>query len=92
MKNIRSTLVNKFSYLIQEKLEKVRRDIRDKSIINEDVDIILMLKKTVNSFQELPVWPFDTETISKFVMTYLPPVVSLIFSIFKDRIIALFHF
>jgi hypothetical protein len=91
MINFKSKLVNEFSLILQGKLDRIRTDISDKAIIKEGGDIIIMLKEIIIPFKNLPVWPFDTETLSKFFMSYLPPAVSLIFTIFKDRIIALLH-
>ena len=91
MINFKSKLAKEFSMILQGKLDRIRMDISDKAILKEAGDIIIMLKEIIIPFRNLPVWPFDTETRSKFFMSYLPPAVSLIFTTFKDRIIALLH-
>jgi hypothetical protein len=83
MKSFKSNLINDFSSRLQEELDKVRTNLKGQSISKEDRELIEMLRNIIILFQELPVWPFDTRTIRKFVIAYLAPAGSLILPLFK---------
>ena len=91
MIRFKSELLNDFAHQLQDELGKLRRKIEESSIAKTEGDLIVKLKNIMNLIEELPVWPFDTRTINKFVIAYVAPAAgSLVIPLLKKYVENLF--
>jgi hypothetical protein len=54
--------------------ERLRVKMRTSEITKEDEEMIDRLRKVGSFIQELPIWPFDAQTLRKFATAYIVPL------------------
>jgi hypothetical protein len=59
-------------------LDRLRAKLSSGPISKEDEELIERLRKVGAVIDELPVWPFDAATFTKFAAAYVVPIVTAI--------------
>lgn len=57
-------------------LERLNLQMKSEAIAKDDADLIERLQKIASVIDQLPTWPFDANTMRKFIVAFVIPVVS----------------
>jgi hypothetical protein len=63
---------------LRHELRRIREALPNGEIVKSDEEIVDRLRKMAVLVDDLPVWPFDTGTLKKFMAAYLTPVVAFL--------------
>jgi hypothetical protein len=69
-------LMEEVAQRLRVELDRVRAELPSGHISREDEELIDRLRKIASLIDELPVWPFDTATLRKFLTAYTIPIIS----------------
>lgn len=94
MLDSKNQLTGEIAKRLRLELDRIRTQIESGKISKEDEELIDRLRKIGAILDELPVWPFDTGTLRKFLTAYFIPIAStlaapflkVMFDVVKDRI------
>jgi hypothetical protein len=83
----KTELMSEVAQRLRIELQRLRKELVSGEIRKEDEDLIDRLRKLGAVINELPVWPFDAETLRKFLTAYVIPGLSaIIFPMVKPLI------
>jgi hypothetical protein len=74
MRDTKNMLMAEVAQRLHRELEQLRRKLPSGTIAKEDEETIDRLRKLGALLDELPVWPFDTGTLRKFLTAYVVPI------------------
>jgi hypothetical protein len=60
-------------------LQRLRKELPAGKLLREDEELIDRLRKVGEVIDELPVWPFDADTLRKFLTAYVVPIAAAAF-------------
>jgi hypothetical protein len=72
----KSELLSEVAKRLRVELQRIRGQLQSETISKEDEELIDRLRKIGAVIDELPVWPFDSATVRKFLVAYVVPVLS----------------
>jgi hypothetical protein len=78
MLRTKTDLMSEVAQRLRIELQRLRKQLVAGQITKEDEELIDRLRKISAVFNELPVWPFDAETLRKFLTAYVIPVLSAV--------------
>ena len=61
---------------LRQELQRIRATLQSGPVSKEDEELIDRLRKIASVIDDLPVWPFDADTLRKFFAAYIIPVLS----------------
>lgn len=76
MLKTKSALMSEVAKRLRIELQRLRGELQSGTITKEDEELIERLRKFGAVIDELPVWPFDSGTVQKFLVAYVIPIVS----------------
>jgi hypothetical protein len=81
----KAELVNDVAQRLREEFERIRSKLpKREPLVKEDEEVIERLRKIGALVDELPVWPFDAQTLRKIITAYLVPLsTTLVLSLLK---------
>jgi hypothetical protein len=74
MLEAKEQLMGEVAQRLRGELERLRKLLPNGTITKEDEDFIERLRKIGAVIDELPVWPFDSRTMQKFLTAYVTPI------------------
>ncbi len=74
MLRTKTELMSEVARRLRIELERLRQQLGTGRITKEDEELVDRLRKIGVVIDELPVWPFDTRTLRKFLTAYLIPL------------------
>jgi hypothetical protein len=87
MQHDKSELVLMIGKKIKKEFDQSIRNIEKKRISNEVQEKLNQYKILGETIEKLPVWPFDTSTLTKFFSAYMLPLITGIVSFYLQNII-----
>ena len=75
MEENKSQLISPVVDRIKDEISRLRANLLSATHSKEDGERIEELTKISDSIEELPVWPFDANTLTKFFTAYLIPII-----------------
>ena len=78
MVRTKGDLLGEVAARLRLELQRLRKEISHGVITREDEELIDRLRKIGSVIDELPVWPFDSGTLLRFVTAYLLPLLSAV--------------
>jgi hypothetical protein len=80
MSRAKIDLMKEVAGRLRVELTNVRQRLRSGPITKDDEELIERLQKIASFVEKLPVWPFDADTVRKFVTAFLLPLVGSLLS------------
>jgi hypothetical protein len=74
MLRTKSELMSQIAQRLRVELERLRQQLEGGQITKDDEELIDRIRKVGVVVDELPVWPFDTGTLRKFLTAYVVPL------------------
>jgi hypothetical protein len=71
-------LLSEVAGRLRVELRRLRNELPAGLITKEDEELVERLRKIGRIIEELPVWPFDSGTLKRFVTAYVTPIVGAI--------------
>lgn len=87
MQNDKSKLILEIGRKIKKEFDSSIRNIEKKRITKETQEELNQYKTLSETIEKLPVWPFDTSTLTKFFTAYVLPLITGIVSFYLQNII-----
>lgn len=78
MLRTKTELMSEVAQRLRVELERLRQQLAVGQITKEDEELIDRLRKVGVVIDELPVWPFDTGTLRKFLTAYVIPLLGAV--------------
>jgi hypothetical protein len=78
MLRMKTELMSEVAQRLRVELERLRHQLAAGPITKEDEELIDRLRKVGVMIDGLPVWPFDTGTLRKFLTAYIIPLVGAV--------------
>ena len=80
MSRAKIDLMKEVAGRLRVELTNVRQRLRSGPITKDDEELIERLQKIASFVEKLPVWPFDADTVRKFVTAFLFPLAGSLLS------------
>jgi len=77
----------KVSTQLQNEYTRIMHQLEERSMAKEDEEIIDRLQKLKEIVNRIPVWPFDTSTLRRFLTVYIFPLLTALVSILISYLI-----
>lgn len=84
-------LINDVAKRLRLELDRVRVKLQSGPVSKEDEEIIERLRKISQMTGDMAVWPFDSQTLRKFVTAYMVPLVTSVGIPLFKKISGIFH-
>jgi len=88
MREEKASLMSGIAKRAGAKLKELRQQPLEEAISKEDEELIDRLRKISAAIDELPVWPFDADTLRKFLTAYAFPIIAAAFPVAKTVLTA----
>jgi hypothetical protein len=72
-------LLSEVAQRLRLELQRLRKELPAGKLLREDEELIDRLRKVGEVIDELPVWPFDADTLRKFLTAYVAPLAAATF-------------
>jgi len=72
---------------LQDEYARIMKELEQRSMSEEDGDLIDRLQKLKSLVDQIPVWPFDTITLRKFFAAYISPLLTVLISLLINYLI-----
>ena len=79
MEENKSQLISPVVDRIKDEIGRLRANLSSGTHSKEDGERIEELSKISDSIEQLPVWPFDANTLTKFITAYFIPIIITLF-------------
>lgn len=78
MLRTKNELMGEVAQRLRVELQRLRSELAHGLITKEDEELVDRLRKVGGVIDELPVWPFDANTLRKFLTAYVLPVLGAV--------------
>ena len=72
-------LLSEVAQRLRLELQRLRKELPAGKLLREDEELIDRLRKVGEVIDKLPVWPFDADTLRKFLTAYVAPLAAAAF-------------
>ena len=76
MKCRKTELLRDVADRLHRELERICGNVKNGQLTKQDEEIIDRLRNLMHTLRKLPVWPFDVNTLKKFLIAYVVPIAS----------------
>lgn len=76
MRRTKVELIGEVAHRLRRELERIRANLESGPVTDKDEELVLRLRSISRVLEKLPVWPFDVNTLKKFLMAYIAPLAS----------------
>ncbi|MBV8520268.1 MAG: hypothetical protein JO197_22950 [Acidobacteria bacterium] len=74
MVRTKGELMGEIAQRLRRELQRLRKELPSGEITRDDEELIDRLRKVGGVIDELPVWPFDANTLRRFLTAYVTPL------------------
>lgn len=83
----KSSMMSEIAQRLRRELRRLHEQLDEGGITKDDEDLIDRLRKMGGVIEELPVWPYDMNTVRKFITAYVTPAAGLIMTLSKNSFV-----